>query len=104
MIWLVALILALLVLYLVPIRIVRLYRRGKLTATSFALTFAVGWVIVILLVFYLGLANILLARRDPLLSALGILIAAVNFALGYPIARVFYRHVLTAWLERYSRK
>lgn len=104
MTWIVALILAFLILYLAPFRIVRLYRRGKLTAISFALTFAVGWALVILIVFYLGLANTLLTRRDPLLAALGLIIAAVNFALGYPIARLFYRHILTALLKRYPGK
>ena len=104
MTWVVALILAVLILYLVPIRIVRLYRRDKLTASNFALTFTVGWVLAILVVYYLGLANILLARRDPLLAGLGLLIAAVNFVLGYPIARLFYGQVLTALLKRYSRE
>lgn len=43
MTWLIALILVFLVLYLIPLRMVRLHRRGKLTASNFTLTFAVGW-------------------------------------------------------------
>ena len=104
MTWLIALILVFLVLYLIPLRMVRLHRRGKLTASNFALTFAVGWCLALLILFYLGLAEVLLSKRDPLLTALGVIIAAVNFALGYPIARLFYRSVLSALLKRSSGK
>lgn len=98
MTWLVALIFALVILYLIPVRLVNLYRKGLLTESSFAWTFVVGWCLAILAVFYLGLADVLVARHD---AVLGLAIAGVNFALGYPIARLFYRHVLAVLLKRF---
>jgi uncharacterized membrane protein len=102
--WLVGLILACIILYLIPFRIVRLYRKDQLTARSFALTFAVGWSLVILILYYSALADTLLTQKDPLLTSLGILIAAINFALGYPITMMIHKYVLTNWLERISKK
>ena len=104
MTWVVALGLALVILYLMPLRIVRLHRRGQLTPRRFALTFATGWSLAILVVFYVGLVETLIARRDPLLTALGLIVASVNFALGYPIALVFHERVVKSLLKRLSRE
>jgi hypothetical protein len=88
------------ILYLIPLRMVNLYREGKLTAASFSLTLTTGWCLAILVLFYLGLADVLLSRRDPVLAALGLGIAGPNFVIGYPIARLCYRYVLTPLLKR----
>jgi hypothetical protein len=102
--WAIGLILAFIIFFLVPIRIARLYRRDLLTASNFALTFTVGWCLAILILFYFGLAEILLSKKDALLYALGLIIAAINFALGYPLARLFYEHVFQSMIKRLSRK
>jgi len=104
MTWVVALGLAIAVLYVTPLRMVRLYRKNQLTPKSFALTFAIGWSLAILFLFYVGLAEILIARRDPLLTALGLIVAIVNFALGYPIALAFHKRVVKALLNRFSQE
>lgn len=104
MTWVLALGLALVILYLTPVRMVRLYRKGQLTPTSFALTFATGWSLAILVLFYVGLAETLIARRDPLLTALGLIVATVNFALGYPIAFVFHGRLVKSLLKRFTRE
>jgi hypothetical protein len=96
--------LAIAVLYVTPLRMVRLYRKNRLTPKSFALTFAIGWSLAILFLFYVGLAEILIARRDPLLTALGLIVAIVNFALGYPIALAFHKRVVKALLNRFSQE
>ena len=103
MTWILGLGLALTILYLMPRRMIKLYRRDQLTARSFALTFAGGWSLAILVFFYVGLAELLLARQDPILTALGLLVAIANFALGYPIALVFHERVIQILLKRYSR-
>src|SRR3990172_12234790 len=99
MTWVVALGLALVILYLMPLRIVRLHRRGQLTPRRFALTFATGWSLAILVVFYVGLADTLITRREPLLTSLGLIVAIVNFALGYPIALAFHERVFESLLK-----
>ena len=103
MTWVVALGLALVVLYLMPLRIVRLHRKGRLTPRRFALTFAIGWSLAILAAFYVGLVETLIARRDPLLTALGLIVAIVNFALGYPIALAFHERVVKVLLKRLTK-
>jgi len=104
MTWVAALGLALVILYLMPLRMVRLHRRGQLTPRRFALTFAIGWCLAILVVFYVGLIETLIARRDPLLTSLGLFVAGVNFALGYPMALVFHGRVMKLLLKRFSRE
>ena len=104
MTWVVALGLALVILYLMPLRIVRLHRRGQLTPRRFALTFATGWSLAILVVFYVGLADTLITRREPLLTSLGLIVAIVNFALGYPIALAFHERVFESLLKRFPRQ
>ena len=104
MTWIVASGLALAILYLMPRRIVKLYRKDLLTARNFALTFATGWSLAFLVLFYVGLAETLIARRDPILTALGLVVAIVNFALSYPIALVFHERVMQILLKRYSRE
>jgi hypothetical protein len=104
MTWAVALSLALIILYLTPVRMVRLYRKDQLTPISFALTFAAGWSLAILVLYYIGLAETLIARRDPLLSALGLIVAILNFVLGYPIAFVFHGRVVKSLLKRFTRE
>jgi len=102
--WVVALGLALVILYLMPLRIVRLHRRGQLTPRQFALTFAIGWSLAILVVFYVGLVETLITRRDLLLTSLGLIVASVNFTLGYPIALAFHERVVRSLLKRFSRE
>jgi hypothetical protein len=104
MTWVVALSLVLVILYLTPVRMVRLHRKDQLTPTSFALTFATGWSLAILVLFYVGLAEILIVQRDPLLTALGIIVAIVNFAMGYPIAFVFHERMVKSLLKRFTRE
>jgi hypothetical protein len=63
MTWVVAVSLALVILYLTPVRMVRLYRKDQLTPTGFALTFATGWSLAILVLFYVGLPDCLRIPR-----------------------------------------
>jgi nitrate/nitrite transporter NarK len=72
--------------------------------TSFSLTLTSGWCLAILVLFYLGLADVLLSRRDPVLAALGLGVAGLNFAIGYPIAQLPYRSILTPLLKRFGQK
>jgi hypothetical protein len=104
MTWVVAVGLALVILYLTPLRMVRLHRKNRLTPGSFALTFAIGWSLAILVLFYIGLAEALVTRRDPLLTAVGLIVAVVNFALGYPIALAFHKRVVETLLKRSSQE
>ena len=99
-IWLLAAVLAGGILYLIPRRIVRLHRKGQLSERRFALTLSVGWSIAIIVFYYISLIGVILQRRDPMLTALGLLIAALNFVLGYPIARLIYRYLLIPLLDR----
>jgi hypothetical protein len=68
-----------------------LRRRGVLHPATFALTVSAGSSLAILVAFYLGLADVLIARRELLLSRLGLLIAGANFAIVYVTGRVFYK-------------
>jgi hypothetical protein len=70
-----------------------LRRRGVLRPASFALTVSAGSSLAILVAFYLGLADVLITRRELGLSLLGLLIACVNFAVVYLTSRVFYKYL-----------
>ncbi|GMR11536.1 MAG: hypothetical protein BMS9Abin28_2371 [Anaerolineae bacterium] len=99
-IWLLAAVLAGGILYLIPRRIVGLHQKGQLSARRFALTLSIGWSLAIIVFYYVGLIGVILERRDPLLAALGLLIAALNLMLGYPVARLLYRYVMIPLLDR----
>jgi len=98
--WLLAAGLAGVILYLIPRRIIKLHRQGQLSERSFALTLATGWSLAITVFYYISLVGVILERRDPLLTALGVLIAGLNFALGYPIARIFHKYIFMPLLDR----
>jgi len=79
---------------------VGLHEKGQLSGRSFALTLSAGWSSAIIAFYYIGLSGVILERRDPLLITLGLAVAALNFVLGYPIARLLYRYVLFPLLDR----
>lgn len=98
--WLLAAVLAGGILYLIPRRIVGLHQKGQLSGRRFALTLSTGWSLAIIVFYYVGLIGVILERREPLLAALGLLIAALNFVLGYPVARLLYRYIMIPLLDR----
>ncbi|MCH7611629.1 MAG: hypothetical protein IIB10_13205 [Chloroflexi bacterium] len=100
--WLLATVLAGGILYLIPRRIVGLHQKGQLSGQSFALTLSTGWSFAIIAFYYIGLGGVILDKRDPLLTVLGLVVAGLNFALGYPVARLIYRYVLIPLLGRES--
>ena len=98
--WLLAAVLAAGILFLIPRRIVGLHQKGQLSGRSFALTLSTGWSFAIVAFYYIGLGGVILDRRDPLLTGLGLVVAALNFVLGYPVARLIYRYLLSPRLDR----
>jgi hypothetical protein len=84
--------LTLAILGLIPFLLFILRRRGALNPANFALTVSAGSSLAILVAFYLGLADVLISRRELVLSLLGLLIACVNFAVVYLTSRVFYKY------------
>ena len=98
--WLLAAVLAGGILYLTPRRIVGLHQKGQLSGQSFALTLSTGWSLAIIVFYYIGLMGVILERRDLLLTGLGLLIAALNFVLGFPVALLIYRYILIPLLDR----
>ena|SRR3990170_1014219 len=73
----------------------RQYRRGTLTPGRFALMFSGGWSLAVLIFFFGDLADLLAQARDVGLALLGVGIVALNFALAFGIARVFYSRVIS---------
>ena len=98
--WLLAAVLAAGILFLIPRRIVGLHQKGQLSGRSFALALSAGWSLAILVFYYVGLIGVILERRDPLLTSLGLVFAALNFVLGYPVARLIYRYLLIPLVDR----
>jgi hypothetical protein len=78
----------------------RNYRRGTLTAGRFALVFAAGWSLALLIVFFGGLADVIAERRDESLGLLGAGIVTLNFALAFGIASLLYRPIISAVSRR----
>jgi hypothetical protein len=79
------------ILGIVPFLLLGLRRRGRLTPSSFALTVSAGTSLAILAAFYLGLLDVLVARRELALFLLGLILAAANFVLMYLSGRFFYK-------------
>jgi hypothetical protein len=75
-----------------------------LNASNFALTAAGGLSLVILVFFYLNLAEVLVVRRDPLLAFLGLLTAAMGFAVVYPITRLGFKYLARYFDSSSARK
>ena len=98
--WLLAAVLAAGILYLIPRRMVGLHQEGQLSGQTFALTLSTGWSLATIAFYYIGLIGLILERRDPLLTGLGLVVAALNFVLGYPVARLIYRYLLSPFLDR----
>jgi|SRR3990170_297436 len=73
----------------------RHYRKGTLSPGRFALVFAGGWSLAVLIFFFGGLTDLLAEARDAGLALLGIGIVALNFALAFGLARVFYSRVIS---------
>lgn len=82
------------ILGLIPFRLFALRRRGALNSAGFAVTVSVGSSIAILVAFYLGLADVLISRRDLGLSVLGLLTAGMNFAVVYLTSRFFFKYFM----------
>lgn len=89
---------------LIPVRIHLLRQRGVLNASNFALTAAGGLSLVILVFLYLNLAEVLIVRRDPLLASLGLLTAAMGFAVVYPVTRLGFKYLARYFDSSSARK
>lgn len=98
--WILGAVLSGIILYLIPRRLIRLHREAQLSERRFALTLSTGWSFAIAVFYYVSLVGIIIERRDPLLTALGLLIAGLNFTVGYPIARLFHKYIFMPLLDR----
>jgi hypothetical protein len=86
-----AILLVVVILGTIPFFLASLRRRAALNPSSFALTVSAGTSLAILVAFYIGLLDVLVARSETGLYLLGVLVAGANFAIVLGTGRVFYR-------------